>query len=109
MMCYQNRTSPSAIDTLQNKVAVAAFLDSAVFGSSTFTLTVGQDILTGYGGDVFNAPLTPAGGETVDQPTLTSGDSLTEISPATGAVLNAYFDGTASATGVNIEVCAALQ
>lgn len=92
--------------------AIAAFVTNggtALTGpgpgpGATFALTVGQDVFTGYGADVFNALLAPpAGGQTVDQPTLTSGDSLTEISPATGAVLNAYFDGSANATGVNIE------
>jgi hypothetical protein len=69
-------------------------------------LTIGQDTLTGFGNDVFSAPLAPpSGGNTGELNTLNASDSLTEISPATGAVLNADFFGTpfSQPNSVNIE------
>ena len=57
-------------------------------------LTTGQDTLTGYGHDVFNAPLstTISGIPPTQIPTLQTGDSLIDISPDTGNVLNATFN-----------------
>ena len=61
---------------------------------NTFMLTTGQDTLTGYGHDVFNAPLstTISGIPPTQIPTLQTGDSLIDISPDTGNVLNATFN-----------------
>jgi hypothetical protein len=63
-----------------------------------FTLTIGTDTFHGSGnGDQFNAPLS---GVLLDEPTLTDFDNLTDS--GINAVLNAVFDGDATATGVNI-------
>ena len=71
-----------------------------------FTLTQGQDDFHGFGADVFNAPLSaPQGGQLEATPTLTDGDSLVEESPVVkgiSAVLNATFDGSATAASLNI-------
>jgi hypothetical protein len=91
--------------------AITAFVDNG--GTSEtgpgpgqgaiFTLTENAVTLTGYGYDVFNANLvSPEGGDKGQQPTLVSSDSLTEVSPATGAVLNAQFNGADTIRSVNI-------
>ena len=64
----------------------------------TFALTVNQDTFAGTGGDTFNAPL--AGGVFGNVATLTNGDSLTDTGSSN--VLNAWFDGCTTVSGVTI-------
>jgi hypothetical protein len=62
--------------------------------AKTFTLTVNQDTITTKGQAIVNAPLVAGA------PTLTSFDSIV----ATGnSVLNAFFNGDSTASGVNID------
>src|SRR5208282_1887091 len=76
-----------------------------------YTLTIGQDTLPGPNGppatghDIIDAPLVPpAGGQLDTRPTLTSFDSLVDtfFQGAALSVLNASFDGSATASGLNI-------
>jgi hypothetical protein len=77
-------------------IAIPPLVQGSPF--QVFTLTIGTDTFTGSGnGDQFNAPLAGAGG---DQPTVTDFDNL--VDTGINAVLNAVFDGDATATGVNI-------
>ena len=98
-----NHTSADLTEQLaEATAAIAAFVangGTAVVGPGvTFTLTVGQDSFTGFGNDIFNAPLAGVYG---NQPTLTNGNSLTEISP--GGTLNATFQGSDTVTALNIQ------
>ena len=62
----------------------------------TFTATPSQDLFTGYGDDIFNAPLAGVVGE--QSATLQSGDSFVEISPSAAVVMNATFNPTNAGT-----------
>lgn len=91
-----NNTAPDLTEQLaEATAAIAAFVangGTAVVGPGvTFTLTLGQDTVTGFGGDTINALMTGTIlGTTAQFPTLTSGDSVTEMSP--GGTLNATFN-----------------
>ncbi|MBV8282682.1 MAG: DUF4214 domain-containing protein, partial [Candidatus Eremiobacteraeota bacterium] len=100
---------PGSVD--YGEAAVQAYIAAATSTSNTYTLTIGQDTLPGPNGppatghDVFNAPLVPpAGGQLHDQPTLTNFDSLVDtfFQGVASSVLNASFDGSANASGLNI-------
>ena len=87
---------------------MTAYLAAARFGPTTFTLTVDQDPITFgqwtnpvKGQAIFNAPLSGIFG---NQATLTSGDSIVDTGPGSAAsVLNATFNGSATASGVNLQ------
>ena len=88
-----NHTNAELADQINEaNAATAAFVANGgteVVGPGvTFTLTASQDTFNGFGGDTFNAPLV-ANAFGLQEPTLTVGDSLTEISA--GGTLNATF------------------
>ena len=82
---FTNSTQESVTEA---EAAILAFFSGPNLGTvftgpgATFALTISADTITGNGYDTFNALLaSPQGGQLTDQPTLTSGDNLTEISP----------------------------
>jgi hypothetical protein len=104
-------TDPSTVSV--SEAATLAFIASqqVITGHTYGPLTIGTDTLPGASGppatgfDTFNAPLVPpAGGQTTQQATLTNFDNLVDIAGPGGAhsVLNADFDGSATASGLNI-------
>jgi hypothetical protein len=97
-------TGPGSVASQEN--LIAPYIQKVSQPGATYTLTANQDTLVGTtGNDTFNAPLvTPSGGQTASQPTLTSFDSLTGTfsQGVAYSVLNASFDGSAKASGLNI-------
>ena len=91
-----NGAAALAEQIVEANAAIAAFVangGTVVTGPGvTFTLTLNQDTVAGFGNDIINAPLVIGTilGTTVQFPTLTSGDSVTELSP--GSTLNATFN-----------------
>jgi hypothetical protein len=98
---FTDATAESVTEANAGSDAFAANGGTVFVGpGATFTLTVGQDTITGFGHDTFNAPLAGVFG---NQNTLTDFDKLIEISPNTGAVLNASLDGHTNINGVTIQ------
>ena len=58
--------------TFQNKATVTAYLAAARFGPTAFTLTLAQDTVNGFGGDIINAPLDGSSVIRLDVPSATS-------------------------------------
>ena len=69
--------------------------------AAPITLTVGQDTITKQGQITVFGPLAGIFG---NQATLTNGDSITDSGPGSEkSVLNATFDGSATANGLNVD------
>ena len=94
------------IANFQNQLLAGTNIPGSIFSqpglpSETFTLTNGQDTISAHGEIIVNGPLSGPFG---NQPTLTSGDSITNSGiGSANSVLNATFAGGHNVFGVNID------